>query len=303
MKRFLGFAVFALAAWPMAAAPSESLPVAAGPTPTLGELMSNVQAARSARSTEGVSLGSGYGFASQLLVPVVIRAPGKNNTFFETDYFLTNGRGFSQDILIGFLPSGVSGVSQPTQRFSLNANTTYLITDFLGGGNGRLNLNGVGALLITGVFTGSSNFDSNAQLYGAARIWTMEPGSSGTNSFTEWAVEPGVIHGSFDVLVIGPRQNSDFRANYGLVNLDVINPRTFTVDISTVGGGSVQTTATIPPLSMAQLAVPSTLAPGSNGYMTFTFIPAAGTDFPWYAFGTSADNITGDAWLSVGVQF
>ena len=303
MKRFLGFMVLALAAWPMAAAPTEGLPIAAGPTPTLGELMANVQAARSARSAEGISLGSGYGFAAQLVVPVVIRAPGKNGTFFETDSFLTNGRGFSQEVLITFLPANVNGSSQPTHRYALAANTTYLIADFLGPGTGDLNVSGVGALLITGVFTGSSNFDSNAQLYGAARIWTMEPGSSGTNSFTEWAVEPGVIHGSGNVLVIGARQNADFRSNFGLVNLDILNPRTFTIDIGAAGGGSVQTTATIPPLSMTQLAVPSTLTPGPNGYMTFTFIPPTGTDFPWYAFGTSADNVTGDAWYSVGVQF
>ena len=303
MKRFLFFMVLVLATVPMLAAESEGLPPSAGPTPTLGQLMASLPAARSARSTEGIVLGSGYGFEPQILVPVVIRAAGRNGTFFETDYFLVNGRGAAQDILIGFLPSGVPGATQATQRFSLAANTSYSITDFLGAGTGRLNLSGVGSLLVTGVLTGSSNADTNAQLYGAARIWTMEPGSTGTNSFTEWAVAPGVIHGSGESIVIGARQNTDFRANYGLVNLDTVNSRTWTIDVRTAGGGSVQTTTTIPPLSMGQVAVPSSLVPGSNGYLIFNFTPSLSTDFPWYAFGTSADNITGDAWYSVGIQF
>ena len=88
-----------------------------------------------------------------------------------------------------------------------------------------------------------------------------------------------------------------------MVNLDIVNSRTWTVDIVAVGGGSVQTTTTIPPLSMGQVPVPSSLIPGSNGYVVTHFTPSLPTDFPWYAFDTSADNVTGDAWYSVGIQF
>ena len=300
MKRSLFLATLILALVAPILAAADVLEKAEGPTPTLGELMSHRPAAL---STEGSIVGSGYGFASQLLVAVVIRAQGKNQTFFMTDYFLTNGRGATQEVLIGFMPSGVTGVNQPTFRYQLAANTTYSIPDFLGSGQGDLNVSGVGSLLITAVLPGSSTMDTIGQLYGAARIWTQEPGSSGTNSFTEWAVEPGVIHGDSTVAVVGARQNSGFRANYGLVNLDVLNARTWTVTILTTTGSTATATATIPPLSMGQLAVPSTVDGGSNGYLLLHFTPNLTTNFPWYAFATSADQITGDAWYSVGVQF
>jgi hypothetical protein len=298
VKRSLFLAALALVISALATA--EGLPRAEGPTPTLGELMSHRPATL---STEGIITDSGYGFAPQLLVSVVIRAPGKNGTFYLTDYFLVNGRGSAQDVLIGFMPSGVSGVNQPTYRYQLAANTTYSITDFLGSGSGDLNISGVGSLLITAVLQGSSNFDSNGQLYGSARIWTQEPGSSGTNSFTEWAVEPGVIHGPGQVAVIGARQNSGFRANYILVNLDILNARTWTISFITTSGGTATATTTIPPLSMGEVAVPSSVDGGSNGYLLLHFVPTLTTNFSWYAAATSADQITGDAWLSVGVQY
>ena len=299
MKRslFLAALILALAAPTLTAA--DVLVKAEGPTPTLGELMSKQPATR---SSEGIITGSGYGFAPQLLITVVIRAPGKNNTFFVTDNFLMNGRGAIQEILIGFMPSGVTGVNQPTYRYQLAANTTYSIPDFLGSGSGDLNISGVGSLLITAVLPGTSTMDTNGELYGAARIWTQEPGSSGTNSFTEWAVEPGVIHGPGEAAVIGARQNSGFRANYVLVNFDLINARTWTVTFITTTGSTATATTTIPPLSMGEVAVPSSVDGGSNGYLLMHFFPPSSMISPWNAVGITADQTTGDAWLSVGIQ-
>ncbi|HEY6930115.1 MAG TPA: hypothetical protein VJA66_10600 [Thermoanaerobaculia bacterium] len=298
MKRSLFLA--AVAPVISALALAEGLPKAEGPTPTLGELMSHRPATI---STQGLITGSGYGFESQIVVPVVIRAPGKNGTFYITDYFLMNGRGASQEVLIGFMPSGVTGVNQPTSRYQLAANTTYSIPDFLGSGSGDLNISGVGSLLITAVLPGTGTLDTNGQLYGAARIWTQEPGSaSASTSFTEWAVEPGVIHGPGEVAVIGARQNANFRANFGVVNFDVLNARTFAVTIITTTGQTASATATIPPLSMGQVAVPSSVDGGSNGYLLLHFTPPSSMNSAWYAFGTSADQLNGDAWYSVGIQ-
>ena len=299
MKRSLFLATLILALVAPILAAADVLEKAEGPTPTLGELMSHRPATL---STEGSIVGGGYEFASQLLVPVVIRAPGKNGTFFITDYFLMNGRGATQEVLIGFMPSGATGVNQPTFRYQLAANTTYSIPDFLGSGQGNLNISGVGSLLITSVLPSSSTMDTNGQLYGAARIWTQEPGSLGTNSFTEWAVEPGVIHGPGEVAVIGARQNANFRANFGVVNLDVLNTRTWTITILTTTGSTATATATIPPLSMGLLAVPSTVDGGTNGYLLQHFTPPSSMTSAWYAFGTSADQHNGDAWYSVGIQ-
>jgi hypothetical protein len=263
-----------------------------GPSATIADML--------ASHPKPVALGAfpnqSYSFNPALLVNVVINSPGKNNTFFKTDYFLINGRTVSQEILIGFIAANVPNAGAATQRFMLAPSTAYAIDDFLGTGTGRLNKSGVGSLLITGVLSGTNTFDSGALLYGSARIWTNEPSSTGTNSFTTWAFAPGTIHGDVVVGSIGGRQNNDFRSNYGLVNLDSLT-RSFTV-IVTSGGVNTTLSATLPGISMAQIALPSTLPTGGNGYIVVQFFPNDNADFQWNAFVTSADNLTGDAWLS-----
>ncbi len=55
---------------------------------------------------------------------------------------------------------------------------------------------------------------------------------------------------------------------------------------------------------MQLVAVPATVTPSPNGYLTVTYVPfdTPGTDFRWSAFGVSADNVTGDSWLSLATQ-
>jgi hypothetical protein len=237
----------------------------------------------------------GYGFSYQLLIPVAINASGKNNTFFHFDSFLVNGRNATQEILIGYLAAGVTNVGQAAFRFQLNPNTTYSIPDFLGTGVGHLNKTGVASLLIVGVLAGTNTPDTGAKLFGAGRIWTFEPGSTATNSFTEWAVDPRVIHGDFNGIAVGGRQNADFRANFGLINLDATRSRTFTAIF--IGASTMQMSVTLPPLSMAELAVPA-ITPTADGYFLAGFFPVDTDDFEWNGFVVSADNLSGDAWLS-----
>lgn len=295
MKRFLLIAASVFAVSPLLAASFTTDPPAAvpGPPATVADMVASLSAAQ----PKPLRIASGgYGFSNQMLVTVVINAPGRNNTFFLTDYVLDNGRNANQEILVGFIAAGVTNVGQSAQRFSLNPNTTYSIDNYLGTGPGRLNQTGVGSLLITGVLPGTNTVDPNASLYGAARIWTMEPGSAGTNSFTLWGVDPGLIQGDFNGIALGGRQSSAFRANYGVINLDANSSRTFTAVF--IGGGTAQATVTLPPLSMQEIAVPSSLAPTSNGYFLFSIFPNDTANFSWNAFVVSADQTTGDAWYS-----
>jgi len=154
----------------------------------------------------------------------------------------------------------------------------------------------VGSLLIIGVFAGTNTPDGNALLYGSARIWTNEPSSTGTNSFSTWALAPGTIHGDVNAISVGGRQNADFRSNYGIVNLDA-STRSFTV-IITSGGVNTTLSVNVPAVSMVQLAFPTTLPTGGNGYVVVQFFPNDNADYQWNAFVTTADNLTGDAYLS-----
>src|SRR5262249_46233865 len=161
-----------------------------------------------------------------------------------------------------------------------------------------------GSLLITAVLPGTGTLDTNGQLYGAARIWTQEPGtSSATTSFTEWAAEPGIIQGPGLAAAVGARQNPDFRAKFGVVSFDILNARTFTITIITTTGTTATATVTIPPLSMAQVAVPSSVDGGTNGYLLVHFLPPSSMTSAWYPFVTSADQHNGDAWYGPGVQW
>jgi hypothetical protein len=295
MKRFLFSMVAVLSASSAMAGSftSDAPTVVPGPAATIADMVAG-RSAMHPRPLVAVTPG-GYGFTDQLLVSVAINASGKNNTFFRTDYFLVNGRNATQEILVGFIAAGVTNVGQAAARFQLNANGAYAISDFLGTGTGRLNKTGVGSLFITGVLPGTNTNDTNAKLYGSARIWTAEPGSTGTNSFTEWAVDPRTIHGDFNGIAVGGRQNADFRANFGLINLDATRSRTFTAMF--FGASTISMTVTLPPLSMAELAVPA-ITPTDTGYFLFGVFPNDTDDFFWNGFVVTADNLTGDAWLS-----
>jgi hypothetical protein len=292
MKRIVGLVVLFVVSSPISAVQfvNGPPPIAPGPPATVADILAGPPGVR----TPGAVPTGDYGFSYNQLVQVVINAPGRNNTFFATDYFLSNGRNAVQEVLVGFLAAGVSNVGVPATRYSLTANTTYNIDDYLGAGPGRLNKSGVGALVISAVFTGTNTVDTSGLIVGAARIWTKEPGSNGTNSFTEWGVFQGTIHGDFPCLAVGGRQNNDFRANWLAVNLDTV-PRQFTGTF--VGGNTVQATVSLPPLSMQELAVPSSLVPTANGYFLSAFFPNDNAEFPWNAGIVSADNITGDSWF------
>lgn len=296
MKCLICLAVLALSAPRMLAArPDAELPApVSGPSATFADV------SKSAAATEPQGIGvGGYGFGNRILVAVVINAPGQNGTFFHTDYFLSNGRSVTQEFIVFFLAAGVNNATVTGQRFVANPNTTYSISDYLGSGSGRINKSGVGSLYIYAVISGTNTVDSGGLLYGAARIWTNEPGSSGTNSFTLWAQNPHTIHGDFQAIAVGGRQNSSFRCNFGLVNLDLNFSRTWTVTF--IGNsGSSQQTVTIQPFSMQELAVPAGVG-GGDGYILVVFTPSDTADFEWTAFVVSADNITGDAWLSPAV--
>jgi hypothetical protein len=298
MKQFLSFAVLILVGWPLPALSHASewpAPIS-GPPATIADMVAGSAAVRPLRST------SGFGPDSEVLLPVVINSPGLNGTFFKTDGFFANFRNINQEVLVRFITQGVSGVGQPALRESIGALSNIAADDIFGPESG-LSLNGVAALLITAVLPGTNTVDTSAQLLAMFRIWTPQPGSAGTTSFGSWGPPSDNIHGLNGAIAIGLRQNAGFRTNVGIVNLDPVNTRSWTVTIRSSGTPTSFTIA-LAPLSMQLVAVPATITPSQNGYLSVTYVPSAtpGTDFRWSAFGVTADNITGDSWLSLATQ-
>src|SRR5258706_14220888 len=108
MKRFLFSMVAVLCASSALAVSVATDPpaVVPGPPATIADMVAGLSGGQA--KPLGVVNPGGYGFASQILVPVVINASGRNNTFFRTDYLISNGRGGSQEILVAFIAAGVT---------------------------------------------------------------------------------------------------------------------------------------------------------------------------------------------------
>ena len=296
MKQFLSSVVLILAAWPLLAQSHASewpVPIS-GPPATIADMVAGSAAVRP------LSITSGFGPDSEVLVPVVINAPGLNGTFFKTDGFFANFRDVNQEVLVRFIPQGVSAAAP--LRLAIDPLTNVAAADLLGP-ESDLSRTGVGALLITAVPPGADTVDTSAKLLALFRIWTPQPGSAGTTSFGAWGPPSDNIHGLNGAIALGLRQNAAFRTNVGIVNLDPVNTRSWTVTIRSSGTPTSLTIA-LAPLSMQLVAVPTTITPSENGYLSVTYVPFAtpGTDFRWSAFGVTADNVTGDSWLSLATQ-
>ena len=101
MKRFLILAGAFVLASPLFAEriTHEAPAVAFGPPATVGDIL----ASRPSPRALGAFPTQSYSFNPSLLVTVVINAAGRNGTFFHSDVFLINGRGATQEILVGFI--------------------------------------------------------------------------------------------------------------------------------------------------------------------------------------------------------
>ncbi len=229
------------------------------------------------------------------LVSVAGNIHGANGTYFRSDVTLLNWKAQSQDVLVAWLEQGKDGTNAPSFRVtvpssSLNHATGLMsipptITDFVG----RLGLSGIGSLLFIGV-DANGNFDSQASIDTFSRIWTNQPGSQGTAS--QSLPSNGLIGlGGNQGVAPGLRQDSGFRTNLGLVNLD-----TQASDFIIGASGerkSATFTVRVPPLSMIQVPVPQ----GDYGSLAAGFVSQR-TGIRWVGYGSSVDQVTGAGWIS-----
>jgi len=231
--------------------------------------------------------------APQLLIPVAGSTPGANGTFFKSDITLGNFAAHPETVRLQWLPQWVSSTFSTTT--TLEALSFIRSSDFV---HDYLGQSGLGAILVTGI-TSSGDVDPNASLYVASRIWSPQPGTGGTTSQTLPAIPTNAINTTDAGLFPLGGQGSNFRTNVGLVNIDPINQQTFDlVFTQTIIPFSI--TVTVPPMSMQQGALGSSSFFGPEILIQNRTAAATRSNL-WVAYGSTVDNITGDAWSEMAV--
>jgi hypothetical protein len=230
--------------------------------------------------------------APQLLIPAAGSTPGANGTFFKSDITLGNFRPQSQTVRLQWLPQGVSSTFSTT--ITLGSLSFIRSGDFV---HDYLGQSGLGAILVTGITT-SGDADPNASLYVASRIWSPQPGTGGTTSQTLPAIPTSAIN-TTDAALFSLGGQGSFRTNVGFVNIDPINEQTFNL-VFTQSIIPFSIPVTVPPMSMQQASLGSSSFFGPELLIQNGTAPARRSNL-WVAYGSTVDNITGDAWSELAV--
>lgn len=226
---------------------------------------------------------------SSFTIPAAGSLAGGFGTFFRSDVTLANYSDAEQQVLILWFERGKDGLGAPVFRTMLPNGAPVTVQDFVAT---QLGLSGLGSLMFIAV---DQNDDVSIQgsIDGFSRIWTNQPGASGTVSQPFPAMHQLNLTEEFEAIALGLRQDDNYRTNAGVVNLDSV---AHTFNVIAFGEGFVgEFTIDVPALSMQQVAIPA----GNYGAVTLAFTPQVDeVDFGWLAYGTSVDNRTGDGWVS-----
>ncbi|HET7433660.1 MAG TPA: hypothetical protein VFN10_02990 [Thermoanaerobaculia bacterium] len=293
MKRFslflfaLALVVPAFAAPRRTARPAKTRPAvrAVGDTGLYGHLMLQSRNANSAVHANAIGDNRS---ARLVVIPAAGNVQGANGTFFRSDVTLVNYDTAPQDVVAFWIPQGSADNSNPDGvQLTLEAGEFVTFGDFVGT---VLNKQGLGSIVIIPVAQNDIDFDG--AIDGFSRIWTPQPSSTGTVSQPFPGVDPDSFYYHDVAAAIGLRQDSGFRTNYGIVNLDDV-PHTFTVQV--VGEhAQQQISVTVPGPGMTQTSIPA----GDYGTLAVVFT-VDDIQASWTAYASSTDNITGDGWVSI----
>ena len=88
--------------------------------------------------------------------------------------------------------------------------------------------------------------------------------------------------------------------NVGIVNLDPNNMQTFAVSLPTASGSTSLFIVTVPAMSMQQIGLGSGVS--STQQINIQNVTGGATQSnSWIAYGSTVDNITGDAWSELAL--
>jgi hypothetical protein len=234
-----------------------------------------------------------------VLLPIAGEVPGAFGTQFQTDVTIANRTQAEVRVGVFWLPQNRSGsMTVPVQTLTFAPNTTRFFPRFV---SDTLGETGLGAVVVRALNDdGSTN--SSAHLDAYARIWTPARIGGGTYSqgiYGSTLAGPGTDDlQPISAWIYGLRQDASFRSNYGIVNL-ADGARTF--DIVAVGenGARYERTVTLPACSMLHESLPQGKLFGQVTYeMVVHYVVPFNLSLAWTGFGSSVDNVTGDAWYS-----
>jgi hypothetical protein len=249
----------------------------------LGRLLAQARAVRPGKRSQSILLDSAEN--DEFLIPVAGAVQGADGTYFHSDVSFANFLAAPQDIAVYWLPEGADGTNAPDHHFVIPAETIETEPDFVAS---QLNASGLGSIVVLAVDS-KGNFQNVAAIDGTSRIWTYQPGSTGTVSLSLPAVSQFDSQDDYTAYTYGLRQDAEYRTNVGIVNFDSV-AHEWTVGI--VGSSSPTFTVTVPPVSMMQVPIPA----GDFGYMGVWFQPDL-PGFTWSAYSASVDNVSGDGWV------
>ena len=224
----------------------------------------------------------------RILIPIAGDAPGANGTHFRSDIQVLNFRDQDQRVAFRWYAQAGSGVPVSTRVIVIGARRFISSVNFV---NSILNHTGVGSIDIIGV-DAQGNFDPNALLHATSRIWTPQPNNQeGTQSQTF----PSIVFGSNAgqrKTIFGLRRSDEIRMNVGISNPSDSEQR-FRITVITQFLDPQVVEVTLPPLSMFQGRMEGD---ADVTQILIDNITGAGASTTWQAWGSSIDNISGDAW-------
>jgi hypothetical protein len=230
--------------------------------------------------------------AAQFLIPAAGTLDGGNGTFFRSDISLLNYRGTTQNVRLQWLPQTVTGVGVAPVDISINASSGIASEDFVAN---ILHRSGLGAILVTGI-TAAGDPDPAALLVGTSRIWTFLPGSSGTTSQSLPVVSTADINSGITA-ILGARRDSRFRVNVGIVNLSSSQQRFQVFSAGSAGTDSQQVDVEAMSMVLFRISGADSSVPLQ---VQVSNVSTTTRSTSWLAYASSVDNITGDAWTTLG---
>jgi hypothetical protein len=230
--------------------------------------------------------GTGY------LIPIAGNTAGANGTYFRSDVTIANLKNAPQVITAVYFQQGQDNSNAPATAAQFGAGEIETIPDFVGT---VIQAGGIGTLFIY-ASDAQGNPDATGQIDGYSRIWTPQPGSTGTVSQNFDAVDPADLFGNGFTYILGLRQNAQFRSNIGIVNFSSV-AHSFTVT-SLING--VSSPINVPPFSVIQTSVAAGSA-DPDGFLQLGI--STNSNDTWTAYGTTNDNTTGDGWVSRAKRF
>ena len=233
------------------------------------------------------------GGSPQILIPAAGSIQGANGTFFRSDITLVNYSTHDQLVQMRWLPQGANGTGVAAREITIPALSGIVSEDFV---TNVMQQSGLGSILITGL-TSSHTADNTALLYATSRIWSNQPGVSGGTVSQSFPSIPVSTINSGQLSILGLRRDDRYRLNVGIINLDQSNEQTFQIIVGGSGASPQVTTVTVPPFSMVQSSIVG--VPLSNLQVAIQNVSTPVRTNTWTAYGSSIDNVTGDAWSEV----